>query len=301
MTSPFFAGFQVSVRRSGERRRKGTGPAVCARNNESCPASCCPGANRFHVLCTPGLSVRPGRYPRPDLCVRLRAAVGIRAGDSVPVRTLRAVSAPGLLCLPAHPGRYPRPDLCVRLRAAVGIRAGAFVSVRTLRAVSAPGPLCLPAHSGRYLRRGLCVCPRTPGGICAGAFVSARALRAVFASGLLYLPVYSGLYPRPDLCVGLYTPEYRARFRLPRPHPGRKTTLLLCGMRCRKTAGRRAPFRQPLSEAMCRFYPFWEFSGTGTAGGCGARFCLSTGDPGRSEGFPARRRGREALPSRVGF
>ena len=148
MTSPFFAGFQVSVRRSGERRRKGTGPAVCARNNESCPASCCPGANRFHVLCTPGLSVRPGRYPRPDLCVRLRAAVGIRAGAFVSVRTLRAVSAPGPLCLPAHSGRYLRRGLCVCPRTPSCIRVRASVSARVLRAVSASGPLCRSVHSG---------------------------------------------------------------------------------------------------------------------------------------------------------
>lgn len=72
--------------------------------------SCCPGANR------------------------------IRARASVSARALRAVSVPGLLCLPAHSGRCPRPDLCVGPRAAGGIRAGGSVSVRTLRAVSAPGP-----------------------------------------------------------------------------------------------------------------------------------------------------------------
>ena len=166
MTPPFFAEFQVSVRRSTERRRKGPGSAACASRQEA-----------------PHGELLPGRKPLP--CTMYPGAV------CAP----RAVSAPGSLRRPARRGRYPRRGLRICPHTPGGIRAG------TSRA-----------------------CPRPPGGVRTGAFAPVRVPRAVSA----------------PVCTLRNTAPV---FRLPCPHPGQKTTLLLCGMRCRKTARRRVPFR----------------------------------------------------------
>lgn len=113
----------MSVRRSAERRRKGPGSAACASRQEAPHGELLPGRKPLPCTMYPRAVCAPGRCPRPDLCVGPRAAGGIRAGGSVSVRTLRAVSAPGppapvrdpravsapeLLRLSAHPEQCPR-------------------------------------------------------------------------------------------------------------------------------------------------------------------------------------------------
>lgn len=180
MTPPFFAEFQVPVRRSAERRRKGPGSAAYASRQEA-----------------PHGELLPGRKP------------------------------------------YPRPGICICPRTPGCIRARTSVSARALRAVSAPGSLRRPARRGRYPRRGLRICPHTPGGICAGASRACPRPPGGVRTGA-FAPVRAPRAVSVPVCTLRNTAPV---FRLPCPHPGRKTTLLLCGMRCRKTARRRVPFR----------------------------------------------------------
>lgn len=67
MTPPFFAEFQVPVRRSAERRRKGPGSAAYASRQEAPHGELLPGRKPFPCTMYPGAVCAPGRCPRRGL------------------------------------------------------------------------------------------------------------------------------------------------------------------------------------------------------------------------------------------